>query len=234
MKVCVYTAFFSQREPIHKPGWFNKIESWDYIMFTNLHPSCFDPNCSWKIHQVSLPYDQIPREPAVGAWIYSNRYYKWHPQTLLSEYDVVIYVDGLQAPDATKIGEWRRLLAELRNPNTTCTIIQSIHNRNNCIYDELNSIVSSRKDTRTRIDNLKTYLMSVGYPHNNGLYWNGCYVLDNRNDKMKRLMSDVWDDVIKFTYRDQALYMYQVWKHDAKDMIMAHSLEDMIIKTLDH
>lgn len=228
MKVCVFTAIFSEREPFDKPGVFDKVNGWDYVLFTNLDPVCFESNCSWTIRQVPMPFEHIPKDPAVGIWIYANRLYKWHPQLFLKDYDVVIYVDGFQVPDARQIEEWRGLLGDVRNPNIPTAIVQCPHTVNRCIYDELDAIVIHRKDIRVRMNNLKSYLMSVGYPHKNGLYWNGCYVLDNKNEQMKKVMADLWEDMIKFTYRDQALYVYELWKNNAMHLVRDHNLERMV------
>lgn len=227
MRVCVFTAIFSEKEPIDKPGKFQKIDDWDYIMYTNLDPSCFGSECPWTVKQVDVPRECIPKEPAVGVWIYANRYYKWMPQQHLPEYDVVIYVDGFQAPNPAFSKLWMRLATDVFDHNVPFSVVQSPH-ANSCIYKELNAIVIARKDTRARMDNILTFLNSVGYPRNYGLYWNGCYVVNNRCKRIKKVWSDLWSDMIKFTYRDQALMMYELWKNNEESLVYAHDLYSMV------
>lgn len=232
MRVCVFTAIFSEREPIDKPAPFAKIAGWDYVMFTNLPASVYPADCSWEIRQVPVPWDVLPDGSRVAGakMIYANRYYKWKPQQHLSEYDVVIYVDGFQAPDARKESVWRELVEELMANAASYSLIQCPHPKNTCIYTELAEIVSARKDTRESMMGVFNFLKSEGYPEGRGLFWNGCYVLNNKCPLIKKVWGSLWSDMLRLTYRDQSLMMYELWKHDMVGRVKVWYLENIVMK----
>lgn len=227
MKVCVFTGIFSKDAPFECPGQFPKIQGWDYVMLTNSDPAGF-PECSWDIRQVPLPEEV---KPLNRRYIYANRYYKWHPQEALSDYDVVIYTDGMYAVNAGFEAEWRRL-AELVHSGTY-SIVQQKHQHRVCAYAESDAIVDCRKDTRPRMEAVKAYMAGAKYPRASGLYWNAVYVLNNRCERVKQAWRDMWEDMKRLSYRDQPLYAFHVWRHGLADRIHLATLEPMLL-TLVH
>ena len=227
MKICVFTGVFNEQRPIDTPGVFSKIPGWDYILLTNLPASAFG-DTSWHIKQIDIPWNTIPKHPSYAKYIYANRYFKWHPQSVFSDYDVVIYVDGFQAPDPDAIDEWRRLIHTVSAPDTCTPVVHSPHPKNTCIYQEAREIVSARKDTKERMMNVETYLKSVNYPTYRGLFWNGCYVLNVKHRRVADIWEDLWQHMIKFSYRDQSLYKYVLWKNQADDMVHVYPLTRIV------
>jgi hypothetical protein len=59
------------------------------------------------------------------------------------------------------------------------------------------------------------YLKSMGFPENKSLMWNGCYMYKARTAIIQKVWNDLWKDMLQYTYRDQALLMYEIWKNDA-------------------
>lgn len=222
MKVCVFTGIFSKDAPFECPGVFPRIQGWDYVMLTNSDPASF-PASSWDIRQVPLP-DEV--RALNRRYIYANRYYKWHPQQVLSEYDVVIYTDGMYAVNASCEAEWRRL-ADLVHSGAY-SIIQQKHQHRACAYAESDAIVDCRKDTRPRMDAVKAHMSASHYPPRSGLYWNAVYVLNNRCELIKQAWAELWEDMKRMSYRDQPLYAFHVWKHGLKDRIHLATLEPML------
>ena len=224
MRVCVFTGNFGETTPVDLPAMFDKIPGWDYILFTNLKKEKF-PETSWDIDSVDMPADLPTRK----SYIYANRFYKWHPQTLLPDYDVIIYVDGFQVPDAKHIDTWNRLVNLVGDPTYPISIIQQLHNERTCIYDELDAIVKCKKDTKENMVNVCNFLRIEQFPQKFGLLWNGCYVLDNHCKKLKTVFETLWNNMLSLTYRDQSLYMHAIWKEGANSCIGQIKLEPIII-----
>ena len=227
MKVVVFTAIFGEKVPIDIPGPFEKINDWDYILFTNFDADKFAIS-SWTIQKVDMPLD-IPK---YGKYIYANRFFKWHPHVLLKEYDIAIYVDGFQCPNIAYMNDWCGAAEYLINNNKP--IFHCKHECNACIYKELIDVVKCQKDVAERTDIVKQFLLSHDYPHNLGLFWNGCYMLNIKHSQnIEKVWKTLWDDMIKFTYRDQTLLMFEYWKMGIRDDLLVVDLRKMI-KNIDH
>lgn len=243
MRVVVFTAIMvdpndPNPKPIDTPGPFDKIPGMDYILLTNV-PNAHQvfKNTSWTIRPVTPPPEHVPKRHYA---IYANRYYKWHPAQTFPDYHVAIYVDGFQVPDASKASVWWRLAKDTMHPldretlqDSPVCIIQCKHPTNDCIYKELRSIVNARKDTAARMMAVNLYLESNGFPKDIGLMWNGCYVLAlHKNPLITKLFNDLYEDMIIYTYRDQSLYMYHLYKNRVNDYYVSAPL-DKIVKDVD-
>ena len=225
MKVVVFTAIFGEKVPIDLPGPFEKINDWDYIIFTNFDADTFIES-SWQIQKVDISLKMQ------GKYIYANRFFKWHAHTIFKDYDVAIYVDGFQCPNNEYAKEWQTNVDFLINNNKS--IIHCKHECNTCIYEELVAVVKCQKDVFEKMDIVKHYLLSQDYPPNLGLFWNGCYILNiNHSQNIADAWLALWGDMLKFTYRDQTLLMYEYWKLGHMDEILLVDLRK-IIKNIDH
>ena len=66
MKVVVFTAIFGEKVPIDLPGPFEKINDWDYIIFTNFDADTFIES-SWQIQKVDISLKKQ------GKYLYANQ-----------------------------------------------------------------------------------------------------------------------------------------------------------------
>jgi hypothetical protein len=232
MKVVVFTAIMMNHSldtPIDNPKMFTLIPEWDYVLVTNITLPVFNQS-GWikgSIMHMEPPKEEMPDRNHKYWSIYANRWCKWHPDILFPEYDYIIYVDGFQVPDISKLHEWYKLVQSL---STKKSIIQSLHNKHNCIYQEHLAIVKCKKDTKEAIHKITSYLISMGFPENTKLLWNGCYIYKAHSILIQKVWNDLWKDMLLYTYRDQALLMYEIWKNDALDEWAMHNLYDMVIK----
>lgn len=228
MKVCVFTGVFNELRPIDTPGIFPKMPGWDYVLLTNLSPDVFGKT-SWTVKQVEVPWSKIPQHPEYARYIFANRFFKWHPHSVFEGYDVLIYVDGFQAPIPEAEHDWTRLISLVMDDNNDAVVVHSPHPKNTCIYQETREIVSARKDTNERMKNVEMFLKSVGYPAYRGLFWNGCYILNARNKHIPEIWEDLWQHMIKFSYRDQSLYKYVLWKNNADALVHVYPLTRIVM-----
>jgi hypothetical protein len=218
MKVVVFTSIMVNHPsdtPIDNPSMFTLIPGWDYVLVTNITSPVYNDS-GWingSIMHMEPPKEEMPDRNHKHWSIYANRWCKWHPDTLFPEYDYIIYVDGFQVPDVSKLYEWYGLIQYLSKQKKS--IIQSAHNTQNCIYQQHRAIVSCKKDTRDAMNKTTAYLKSMGFPENKSLMWNGCYIYKARTAIIQKVWNDLWKDMLQYTYRDQALLMYEIWKNDA-------------------
>lgn len=230
VRVVVFTSIMcdptSQPVPIDVPGQFDQIPGFDYVMITNVpNPEEAYGNTGWKKIVVKQPPDgSVPKSGPYG--IYANRFFKWHPEHVFGDmYDVAIYVDGFQVPNPKMAEQWRALAEDVMRDG----IIQSPHQARDCTYAEADAIVQVNKDTRQRMEAVKIMLRSQGFPQNLGLYWNGCYVYKLNTPAVQKLRADLWRDMLIYTYRDQALMMYELWKNDMIGQVRKHNLASMVV-----
>lgn len=231
MRVLCFTALFGEdgSQPIDIPKPFEKIcESWDYIMLTNYPAEVFPADLSWTLKHVPHPTEDYPR----GKHIYANRWFKWHPW-LIGYYDVYIYIDARQAPSIQYKIDWLELCKIANSGNR---LIHCTHDVHQCIYTELKEILKARKDTVENMDKVCAHISSHGMPENEGMFWNGCYVLSRGAIPIiKPIWSDLWKDMLKLTYRDQSLYMFHVWKNTPAlmDVLCVTRLDNIVVETDD-
>ena len=233
MKVVVFTAIMVNNplntKPIDNPKSFEMIPGWDYVLVTNIVLPIFN-HSGWikgTILKMEPPKEEMPDRYHKRWSIYANRWCKWHPDKLFPDYDYIIYVDGFQVPDISKLTEWQTLIQQFSTQNKN--IIQSLHNKHKCVYEEHHAIVKYNKDTQEAMDKTTAYLIRMNYPVNNIFLWNGCYIYKARSPTIQKVWNDLWNDMLIYTYRDQALLVYEIWKNKAFNEWSLYNLYNMVI-----
>lgn len=234
MKVCVFTAIFGDNEPIDNPQTFTKIDGWDYILFTNLQDKF--KNTSWKIINVDIP--ECCKKLS-KPFIYANRYYKWHSFEFLKEYDVVIYVDGFQIPNPIFENKWKKLADRVYDSKNPPLILAHHYSTIKCSYYEMQLIVMCKKDTFENMKRTHDYLRSKNFPEQYGIFWNGCFIYRQNDPTPIKIWKSLWNEMCIFTYRDQALLPYNIWKlikqgeisNDIESIFSLEDLDSIIVKT---
>jgi hypothetical protein len=215
--------------PIDKPGIFATIDDWEYILFTNLSKESFGQT-SWTIKHMPVP--DICKSLS-KQYIYANRYYKWKSHIFLKDYDVVIYVDGFQIPNPENKNTWINLVNRVALSTNPPLIIADHYSPKKCAYLEMKLIVQAKKDTMENMKNLYYSFRSVNYPDDFGLFWNGCFIYRQHDQRPIPIWEELWTYMIKWTYRDQALYPFIMWKQkvDAKKLFYLADLDKIVTKT---
>ena len=229
MKVAVFSALFADQCPEDIPESFDKIPGWDYLLYTNCDPGYF-PETSWSIRSVPLPpptvipYGDDLTSPSVSRqkFIYANRFYKWHPQEHLSEYDVVIYIDSPKILNTQYADLWKAFAQIVFEQRDGCSIVQGPAQHKNTIYKEIDLAVFHRKIRADHAPIIRSFLESNKCPDLN-IVWNGCYVANNRCPDLKHVFQNLWQDMCDVPcYRDQMLYVYEFWKLNLLHRILVH------------
>ncbi len=201
MKSVVFSCLFSNNtRQMDKPKVINnnKIVGYDYIMFTNIPNNVEDTG-----------WTPIYKELINGHEIYTAKYYKWMAHNYLLDYDFAIYVDAYMIPNPRI--NWQAYINKL---NIDEGIIFTKHNERGCIYNECNAIVTCKRDTAENMNKVKEFLTMNNMPNNYGLSSNGLLLRDLKNDKFNKICEELYNLMLQFTYRDQALLSYVFWKND--------------------
>ena len=131
---------------------------------------------------------------------------KLFPNEFLGEFNTSVWVDG----KFQIIGDFNEYIStyQYRQP-----ILCFPHFSRNCLYDEAAVCVTSGKgDKRDIIPQVSSYERE-GYPFDNGLYEMGCIVRKHNDPFVSNLMEEWWEEVCRFSYRDQISFPYVRWKN---------------------
>lgn len=89
------------------------------------------------------------------------------------------------------------------------------HPHRRCVYAEAEVCIRTRKDDPERIRAQMARYEEQGFPHNFGLLASG--VLMRRNtEKVRELCEIWWQEVLKYSYRDQLSFDYARWRTGLK------------------
>jgi hypothetical protein len=234
MKVVVYTAIMGNNPnsdtPIDIPGDFNLFPEWDYVLITNhINAKQIFKKSGWNKGEIRImepPNEEMPYRSKRGWAIYAARWFKWHPDKLFSEYDVAIWIDGWQIPDFNQLEKWNNILNSLNNQQYE--IILDLHEKNKCIYKEHKDIVFCQKDTYENMCQVSKYIELEGFPKDFGLYWTGCYVYKIGSKSVQKVLNNLWDDMRLYTYRDQALLTFEIWRETDLNVWGTAKLKQMV------
>jgi hypothetical protein len=238
MKIVVYSSIMVKDvildKPIDKPGDFYLIPGIDYVLLTNL------PNgkevfkkSGWAKGEIRImepPEEEMPNRNKKGWAIYAARWCKWHPDRLFSDYDLAIWIDGWQIPDYNKKEELLTLCNELLNQNKVDILLEE-HNKNKCIYDEHQSIIFCQKDSYENMFKVSKYVKVMGCPMNVGVFWTGCMIYKIGSKKIQDIVKYLWIDMCLYTYRDQALLTFEIWRTNGFDNWGKVNLSNLVIAT---
>lgn len=210
MKICFVTSLFGNSyNEGDKPGYFNKKDEYDYLLFTNHEVSLF--RTSWNVVNIN---DCVPE---ITSNIIKSRYPKFMGWKLIKEkvgkeYDIIVYCDCYLSP--IKNIEWDIIGNYiLKHPSG---IMHDMHKRNS--YQELKAIVGARKDTKERCNKLDIFLKANHFPNNVIMPENTVFIYDPKNKALTNAFTDFWNEYYPYekSHRDQPLWSFILWKHNLK------------------
>lgn len=191
-RLVVYTALFGDYDLLRDPvGEFGDV---DFVCFTD------------QAQLVSQVWDII-HVPAEGrSQVELNRLYKFFPHKFLKEYTMSFYVDS-----NIQIKEKARELFQFLTESTHAFVLPD-HFARNCIYQEAEIIVKSKKgDPDLVVTQMRSY-KKEGFPENYGLTENNLIFRRHHDPNIIAAMELWWDEFFQKTKRDQLSLMYVLWK----------------------
>jgi hypothetical protein len=156
-KICFITTLVYGEKTIDLPGVFEKIDKYDYYIFSNHKLN----NTSWEVIDISNIHI---KNNIVTARYFKFNGWKYLKDKLNKEYDVIFCCDGFQYPDINV--DWQLLAHDIINADFS--FMQSLHQKSNLhngsILNECKLIVKFQKDTKENMDNMVKW-MKEKYPH---------------------------------------------------------------------
>lgn len=89
------------------------------------------------------------------------------------------------------------------------------HRRRSCVYDEGEFVIKIKKDVKAVVSKQLDFYRSQNYPAHNGLHASGL-LFRRHTEKMKEFSERWWNQVEKFSHRDQISLPYVGWKYGMK------------------
>lgn len=193
-KIAVYTCMIGKYDHIQEPLF--KPNNLDYIIVTD---GPLPSTGIWK----SIDIRTIKGIPSLDDSRVS-RYIKLHPHLFLNEYDYSIYIDA----NIKTVGDMRYLIYLLNQYG----FIASIHRHRDCIYEELKACIRLKKGDpkimRKQIDSYRSSSM----PEHYGLIEANLIVRDHHNPICIEIMERWWQEIAKYSGRDQLSLPFVLWK----------------------
>ena len=196
-KIAVYTSIFGGYDHVLEPAW--KPDNCDFYIITDQD---IDSKSTWKKIE---PDADVLKDLNSNAL--RNRYYKMFPHKVkeLKGYKYSIYIDGNIKPVSD--------LTELVNRISEYGLSFHRHSSRDCVYEEANVCVMSKKEKQTNVDEHMSYLEKEHFPKKYGMLECNVIVRDHSSDIMKAIMQDWWNEFLQHSKRDQLSLPFVLYKH---------------------
>ena len=130
------------------------------------------------------------------------------PDEIFDNYEYSLYLDSKHPMSI----DFEQLLSCMEPESD---FLLSKHPRRDCIYEEGKVCIEKGKGFRAGILKQLDFYRSENYPPHNGLY--AAYWLFRRHTKKLKEFSKLWwEQVDKYSYRDQISLPYVAWKYGMK------------------
>jgi len=199
MKIAVLTSLFGSKGDLRSLSEEEASYDVHYYAFVD------------RLHEEAKGWTQIIAPSFSCDPKYSNRRdakpYKLVPSLFLHDYDIFLWIDSCQK---IKIDPHRIQKEYLRDND----IAIFDHPHRNCSYDEAYVCMTQSGvgiDHLDLISNQIKFYESVEFPKNYGLYEMSCYMMKN-NYTTKQMGLMWWEQVSRFSSRDQISFPYVLWR----------------------
>lgn len=192
-RIAIYTCITGNYDQLHNPEYVD--EGIDYICFTNNHNLKSD---IWNIEY--LPEKNLDA-------IRLSRHVKLFPEKYLSGYDTSIWIDG-------KLKVMSDMRDYIRKYAKGQGVLCFPHFWRNSIYEEAATCCVIGKGEKEELLHQVVDYYNEGYPLNAGLYETSCIVRNHKDILVNKLMNAWWEQIVKYSYRDQLSLPYVCYKNN--------------------
>lgn len=182
-KVVIYTAIYGKYNTLTLPDILEL--DIDYVCFTDSSVNSFNV---WNIR--TSPY--FHPDPTRMA-----RYVKTHPGSLLSDYDVAVWIDA----NIIIRGRIRNYLNIIEQDDFEIAFIA--HPLRRCVYEEAEACKSLNKDDENIINRQMSYYKKRNFPENFGMTETNFFITKINNSKIQMFFDIWWDMINNYSKRDQ-------------------------------
>lgn len=192
-ELLVYTALFGEYDNLIEPS--EKFLGCKFICITDRRDLKSE---IWEIILITdldLPGNMM------------NRKYKMLPNLFLKDLGKTLYVDA-----NIKIKENPRFWID-KNPKS---IQIPVHFARDCIFDEAVEVIKNKKAPEKIVQNQMSFYLNKGMPKKFGLFENNIIYRNYADPSVFSIMLEWWDQINKFSQRDQLSLMYVLWRNNYK------------------
>lgn len=193
-RIAIYTAVFGTYDHVPEP--YCRPDNCDFFIFTD---QPFDDTQSvWKKGTVPDGLESLNNSE-------KNRYLKMHPDKMFEDYKYSIYVDG-NVQIIADLTDYVNMLGRVG-------IGIHMHNLRFCVFDELEAIRRTGRETKEKIERHIVYLQETGMPRNYGLLQCNIIVREHKNPLCMEIMNDWWQEYMLYAKRDQVSLPHVLYCH---------------------
>lgn len=190
----IYSAMVGAYDDILQPKVVD--ERFDYILFSNDIKEEYVG--VWQIRPIEYHNDDRTR---------ICRYVKTHPEDLLKEYEVSVWMDS----NVQILTDYfYKRVVELDEQGVLFSSMW--HPTRQCIYAEAFAVVKMRVEYEDVIVDWCHELRKQSYPRENGLYETCVLYRKHRKDQVAQVDSLWWQCIEQYSRRDQLSCNYALWK----------------------
>ena len=151
-----------------------------------------------------------------------QRYLKLHPDEIIpSKYDYTVYIDGSLRITC----DIKPLVYSLIDSGKSIAIHD--HYVRDCIYDEAQILYIVNKANEDELKKQVIFYKKEGMPEHFGLLETPVIIRKSNDPELKGIMNAWWEQIERFTHRDQLSLPYVLWK-SGKGMEYVFSLGDNV------
>ncbi len=198
----VYTCLFGYSEALNafprEPD-----DRIDHICFTD------DPDLRsdvWRV--VCMPRTLLdPVREAKRIKIRAHRF--------LADYDESLYIDN-----TVRLKKPARVLFEQYIDRSAAPLAMFRHPWRGCVYDEAQAVIDAGFDTADNVNAQMAFYRSAGHPVAAGLYTAAFLLRRHHDPSLVALMETWFEQVVRYSYRDQLSFPVAVRLHGFRPMII--------------
>ena len=196
--VVVYTAICNNYDVLKIPEFL--CPDWDYVCFTDR--AQYPGEHCWEIRHFDYIHEDSTR---------TARYVKTHPHIYFNNYEYSIWIDAHILVKSNFLEEF--LNSFIKNQQLFAAIP---HPYRNCTYQEANICSQQEKDDKDTIEEQTTHYQQEGLPYELGLIETGVMIRKHNDNCIRNLHNLWWEEIEKYSKRDQLSVMFALWKTDLK------------------
>jgi len=203
-KIVVYTAISGDYDDLKIPKFIS--QNCDYVCFTDNDKIDSD---FWTI----LPFPDSSLDK-----VRKCRLVKILPHKFFSAYRISVWLDG----NIEIMGDVNEIIKEYLIIQKN-KIVSFKHPMRNCIYEEGKMCIEQQRDKKSIIEEQLSKYVKADYPAQHGLIESNVIIRDHNDAQVIDVMEDWWQEVKKFSRRDQLSFNYVVWKNKSSYAVMTGS-----------
>lgn len=194
-RLVIYTVLFGNYDEVKEPLYITP--NCDYYILTDQEVR---RNSVWK----KYPLEKYDNYVIGFSNLEKARFFKLHPHILFPEYKYSMFIDA----NIQMVTDMRPVFKLLGNN------FIAIHNQpgRDCVYQEATEIIVIGKASKDQVlSQVKAY-KKEGFPKHYGLFRTCVVVREHNNEICRNLMNVWWENINKYSKRDQLSFTYALWK----------------------